>query len=719
MPTQRSDERAARLVTDQPQSGTFAYEQGRLTRSEELYRLAVRATNDMIWDLDFGTNQLEWNEALFTNLGYAPGEVGPTLQWWIDQLHPDDRDEVADHFRQVVESGEEQFTAEYRFRKSDGTYAWIYDRGYIVRDASGRPVRGVGAMQDQTDRKLSEEALGRSESLNRSIIEANPDCVSVLDLDGRVMFSNEAAVRAYGLKSDAPLVGQRWGHRLDAKAQKEIDGALAAAANGELARLTLQLPNERGSSTWYESILSPVRDADGTLVRYLVMSRDITGHKSAERQIQWTANHDPLTKLPNRLLFQQRLDDLIARATCGKAGFSLLLIDVDEFKQVNDTLGHDAGDMLLCTVGERLRTVVRKDDFVARLGGDEFAVLLKRAVSEVEVRTVSEKIIRTLKEPWIHSGRVLDCQASIGASIYGCHGSKGSELLKNADVALYTAKDRGRCRTTVFEPRMRINVQKRSQMVEVARFALREQLIVPFYQPQVDLQTGKIAGFEALLRVRHPTRGLLAPSHVSAALEDVDVAADIGDRMAQLVLADVGRWLQDELEIGHVAINAAAADFRRGHFAERLLEQMKRHHVPSTMIQLEVTETVFIGRGAEYVECALKTLSRSGVRIALDDFGTGYASLAHLQQFPIDVIKIDRSFVRKMTGSSSDAAIVRAVLTLGKSLGLDVIAEGIEKPEEEAQLRAEGCRFVQGYFYGRPMPAARVPVRMQRYRSAA
>lgn len=498
---------------------------------------------------------------------------------------------------------------------------------------------------------------------------------------------------------------------LDVKTQKEIDEALVAAANGEIARLTVKLPDERGGSNWYESILSPVRDTDGALVPYLVMSRDITGHKSAEQKIRWTANHDPLTKLPNRLLFQQRLDDLIARADCGKPDFALLLIDVDEFKQVNDSLGHDAGDILLCTVAERLRTAVRKDDFVARLGGDEFAVLLKRANSAVEVRAVSEKIITILKQPWIYSGRVLDCRASIGASIYGCHSSTASELLKNADVALYTAKERGRCRTTIFEPQMRINVQKLAQMVEVARRALREHLMVPYYQPQVDLRTGEIAGFEALLRVRHPTRGLLAPSHVAAALEDVDVAADIGDRMAQLVMADVSSWLHDGLRVGHVAIIAAAADFRRGHFAERMLEQLKHHHVPPEIIQLEVTESVFIGRGAEYVERALKTLSRSGVRIALDDFGTGYASLSHLQQFPIDVIKIDRSFVRKVTAGRSDAAIVGAVLTLGKSLGLDVIAEGIENSAEEAQLKAQGCRLAQGYLYGKPMAAARVTSR--------
>lgn len=712
--SEESGERRLRIV--ESRSSATA---GDVSRSQELYELAVQATNEIIWDLDFKTNHVTWNSALFTQLGYARKDVDPTLEWWIDQLHAEDRDQVVDHFTDVIASGEELFTAEYRFRKPDGSYAWMYDRGFIVRDACGQPVRGVGAMQDQTARKQSEEALRKSELLNRSIIEANPDCVSVLDLDGTVLFSNNAAVRAYGLQSDDALIGRRWGHRLARHSQTAISEALAAAARGETVRITLELPDQSCGSKWYESIVSPVCDADGAIVRYLVMSRDISDHKAAEHQIRWTANHDPLTKLPNRLLFQQRLDELIARAALGKSGFSILLIDVDDFKHTNDSLGHDAGDKLLCIVAERLRAALRKDDFVARLGGDEFAVLLKSATSSTEVRGVSQKLVNQLKQPWIYSGKVLDCRASVGASIYGCHGVVGGELLKNADVALYTAKERGRCRTAMFEPSMRLNVEKRSQMVELARGAINDGLIVPYYQPQIDLLTGKSAGLEALLRLKHPSRGLLAPVHVTAALEDVDVAADIGDRMAQLVLADVSGWLSKGVEIGHVAINASAADFRRGDFADRLLTQLKRYAVPPQFLQLEVTETVFIGRGAEHVERALKCLSRAGVRIALDDFGTGYASLSHLQKFPIDVIKIDRSFVRRMTTSPSDAAIVKAVLTLGKSLGLTVIAEGIEEPAQEVQLRAEGCRFVQGFLYGRPMPASRVPTCLQRFKSAA
>lgn len=688
-------------------------------RVEELYKLAVRATNDIVWDLDFQTSQLSWNEALYSNLGFSPETVEPTLQWWVNQIHPDDRDEVVDHFHAVVEAGDEIFTAEYRFRKADGTYAWIFDRGFIVRDSGGQPVRGIGAMQDQTTRKNSEDALARSEVLNRNIIEANPDCVSVLDLNGVVLFANRAAVLAYGLESEAPLVGRPWGHRLDVKTQKEIRTALAAAAKGELTRLTVQLPEPAGSIRWYESILSPVRDANGNPVRYLVMSRDITEHKSAESRIRWSANHDPLTQLPNRLLFQQHLDHMIATSSKDESCFALLVIDVDNFKRINDTFGHDVGDKLLCTVAQRLRATIRTDDFVARLGGDEFAVLLKRTASKSEVAYASEKIIKELKQPWIDCGRILDCQASIGASIYGCDASERSELLKNADVALYIAKQSGRCRTAIFEPQMRREVQKRSRMIEDARKAVQENWIIPYYQPQIDMRTGKLVGFEALLRIKHPLRGLLTPAHVSAALEDIDVAADIGDRMAKLVLTDVSHWLSGGYQFGHVAINAAASDFRRGDFAERLLERLEQHDVPPEVIQLEVTETVFIGRGAEYVEQSLRQLSRKGVSIALDDFGTGYASLSHLRQFPINVIKIDRSFIRNMSINAGDAAIVRAVLTLGKSLGLDVVAEGIETNIQEAQLMAEGCRLGQGYLYSKAMPASRILNWMQRCRSAA
>ena len=681
----------------------------RIRLDEELAALVMRATGDLIWDWDVSTSRLSWNDKITSSFGYAREDVATTLQWWIDRIHPDDRHAVVSHIIEIQHQNFAQFSADYRWRRADGNYACIHDRGYIVRDGTGRALRGVGAMQDVTAQKEFQKALASTEALNRSIIEANPDCVSILDPAGNVMFSNKAAAHAYGLANDELLVGRRWGTQLPDDMRGEFDAALAAAETGSVGRLALHLPGPDGELRWYESLISPIHTSDGALSHFIVMSRDITAHKTTESKVRWAATHDPLTELPNRALFQERLDALIARASGGGLGFALLVLDLDEFKRINDTLGHDAGDALLCAAAKRLASAVGSGDFVARLGGDEFAILLDGAPTNAVAKASAEDILAELRQPWVHSGRLFDCPASIGVSVFECHGRTSGELLKNADVALYAAKAQGRSRAVVFEPSMQTGIQKRFQMLGLARQAVADDLVVPYYQPKVDLTSGTIVGFEALLRVRHPTRGILAPARILPALDDVDIAADIGDRMITLVLADLRRWIDAGLHVGHIAVNAAAADFRRGNFADRLLEQLHRHHVPADHVQLEVTETVFLGTGTKYVETALRQLSKSGVRIALDDFGTGYASLSHLQQFPIDILKIDRSFIRKMMRDRRDAAIVGAVIRLGRNLGLQVVAEGVETSEQAARLLEQECQIAQGYLFGKAMTAARVP----------
>ncbi|HEX8534235.1 MAG TPA: EAL domain-containing protein, partial [Allosphingosinicella sp.] len=406
---------------------------------------------------------------------------------------------------------------------------------------------------------------------------------------------------------------------------------------------------------------------------------------------------------------QTQVEQVLARCEATDGEFALLLLDVDNFKRVNDTLGHDAGDKLLCTFAERLTAAARGDDVVARLGGDEFAVLLTGVGSPEGVAAAVDGLLERLREPCIYAGRMLDCHASIGASIYPMHGADRATLLKSADIALYAAKAAGRSNLKLFEPRMRREMQLRSSMLNLARDALSKKRIVPFYQPKVELRTGKTAGFEALLRWNHPARGVQMPATIAAAFEDTNLAAEISDQMIDQVIEDARRWLDDGVRFGHVAINAAAAEFRRGSFAEQLLERLDRARIPTSYIQLEVTETVFLGRGAEYVERALKTLSKAGVKIALDDFGTGYASLSHLKQFPVDLLKIDRSFVRDFDLFPDDGAIIRAVVSLGQSLGIKVIAEGIETEAHHRFLVGSGCEFGQGFLYAKAVPAAEVP----------
>lgn len=556
-------------------------------------------------------------------------------------------------------------------------------------------------------RKEREQALRQSEHFNRTINEASPDAVSLLDPDGLVLFSNDAALRAYRLESGSELLGRPWGERLDSSLGESRDAALAAARAGGVGRLAICLPGPEGETRWFESLVSQLPEVEGQSFRFIVMSRDITHQKLVEEQVRWSATHDNLTGLPNRSLFQARLDTLTEAAAV--PNFALLLLDVDDFKQVNDTLGHDAGDALLCTVGERIRNAVREDDLVARLGGDEFAIILGQVTSASGAMAAAAKILEALRAPWIHNGRVADCRVSMGASIAPAHGDESSQLLKNADIALYAAKAQGRGQMAIFEPSMRAAMQERSSKLALASHALKEDLIIPHYQPKVELSSGKLIGFEALMRWRHPTRGIQMPATIDAAFDDLELAREITERMLATTISDIRRWRDAGVEFGHVAINASAADFKDARFADRLQERLAAASVPANCLQIEVTETVFLGRGAEYVERTLKSLSASGIRIALDDFGTGYASLSHLKQFPVDIVKIDRSFLRHVPADPENNAIIKTVVSLGRSLDLEVVAEGIETRDQEAYLLAKGCKFGQGYLYGKAAAGSRLP----------
>ncbi len=626
---------------------------------------------------------------------------------WLDAVHPDDQAKAAARWQHSLTTGVD-YEAEFRVRTHAGTFNWILVRARPVRDQRGRIERWYGTCTDIHQRVLAQAALQESEAINSSIIAASPDCISMLDLEGNVIFVNEAVLKTLRLASPESLVGKPWGLSFHASVRGAARHALVCAREGRIGHFTA-LQRELDGEKWWDVVVAPVLDAAGAPNKLVVISRDITHQKTAEERVRWTANHDVLTQLPNRAFFQQTLDQKLKDAQFADARFGLLLLDLDDFKRVNDTLGHDAGDALLCCFADQLRAAARPDDFIARLGGDEFAVILNGVANRREVETAVDGILSRLKEPCAFGDRLLDCQASIGASLYPTHGANRAELLKHADIALYVAKASGRGFWRLFEPSMRAETQQRVSMLAVAAEALAKDRIVPFYQPKVDLHSGALSGFEALLRWRHPRRGMQLPDTMAAAFQDLKLAAEISDRMIDRVIHDMRSWLDQGLAFGHVAINAAAAEFRRGDFAERLLERLKAADIAPALVQLEVTETVFLGRGSEYVERALKTLSREGVEIALDDFGTGYASLSHLKQFPVDVLKIDRSFVQNLDEDPDNAAIVRAVINLGKSLSIRTIAEGIETEEQARYLTAHGCDAGQGFLYAKAIAAAQVP----------
>jgi diguanylate cyclase (GGDEF)-like protein/PAS domain S-box-containing protein len=458
-----------------------------------------------------------------------------------------------------------------------------------------------------------------------------------------------------------------------------------------------------GRRSWLR-IVGQAQLAGGETVRVFGMMKDVTEEKEAESRMWHLANHDALTGLPNRRSFQEKLEAAIAD---GDAPHALILLDLDHFKDINDTLGHDVGDAFLRAAAERMQGAAGADATVARLGGDEFAVLAPVA-HRLAARALGERLVRAFEEPLMLGGRETLMRFSAGLVVSPEDGRSAADLLKNADIALYCGKTDGRSAFVPFEPRMRSAMESRIAICAEVREALDRDEFVPFYQPKVDLGSGAIVGFEALLRWRHPT-GLRTPVVLTPAFEDHELALALCRRVLDCVMADMAAWRAQGLAFGHVAFNASAADFGGIDLAEHLLGRLADAGLPTSCLGIEVTETVLLGREAESVGPALRRLEAAGVSIALDDFGTGYASLTHLQEYPVDVIKIDQSFIRTLGTDAGSQAITSAVLGLGRSLGMTVVAEGVETAGQAALLGAIGCDQAQGYHFARPMPAAQVP----------
>jgi diguanylate cyclase (GGDEF)-like protein len=522
--------------------------------------------------------------------------------------------------------------------------------------------------------------------------------------NGRIVGTNDAGSRFFAVGAGDSLSNYR-NARFISKAQRvEIQRLLDAEGTiRDHETCIVDLGGQR-----HDVLLSiePVQvEGAPCLISSLV---DITSRKAIEEQVRTAAHHDVLTGLPNRALFHTTLDASLARAHAEGGGVGLILLDLDAFKEINDTLGHDSGDALLMEVARRLRSVVEPRDLVARLGGDEFVIICAEGAQCVH--GIAARILEALRPPMAIRGRMVAARASLGLALYPEHAGNPADLFTNADLALYAAKASGRNCATLFMPTLRADIEERVAVTREMRAALEAgNGLVAFYQPKVDLASGAVIGFEALARWQHPTRGLLAPASFSTVFDDPEIGIAVGTALRRQICADIVRWIGLGLDPGRVFINLSSAQFAQGDLAESLLDDVAQSGVPRGRIGVEVTETVLLAGHGDRVNAVLHTLHAAGIRVALDDFGTGYASLTHLKQFPVDEIKIDRSFIRDLERDANDAAIVTAVLQLGRSLGLDVTAEGVETLEQATFLGREGCTNVQGYLYGKPMPADRVP----------
>ncbi|MDP1683460.1 MAG: EAL domain-containing protein [Burkholderiales bacterium] len=458
-----------------------------------------------------------------------------------------------------------------------------------------------------------------------------------------------------------------------------------------------------GTLVWINLTVSLVRAADGSPKYFISVIEDITRRKATEAQLMHLATHDHLTHLPNRSLLQDRITQAIAHAERAERQMAVLFLDLDRFKNINDSLGHDVGDKLIIVLAERLRGIVRGGDTVARVGGDEFVLVITELQYETQAENIARKVLEVLAEPEVVDGTELFLCGSIGISLYPRDGRDCHTLLKNADAAMYRAKEAGRNQFQFFTQEMNANAVHRLTLENELRHALEREEFSLHYQPQIDLANGAVVGMEALLRWHSPTRGMVPPAEFIPLAEESGLIVPIGEWVLRTACAQNKAWLNAGMQSLRVAVNISARQCRLNSLTKLVERVLADTGLDACHLELEITESLLMDNPEESAS-TLRDLNQMGIQLAIDDFGTGYSSLSYLKRFPIHTLKIDQSFVRDITTDPDDAAIVKAVIAMARSLKLRVVAEGVETVEQLEFLRAHECEGMQGYYFSKPMP---------------
>jgi diguanylate cyclase (GGDEF)-like protein/PAS domain S-box-containing protein len=641
-------------------------------------------------------------EALF---GYARNELQnkPT-----HLIHPS-REAFADFRREaraVMRRGV-PYRSERLMRRKDGSAIWCRIVGKAI-DPSDLPNGTLWMVEDISGRMEAEENL----RLAAKVFDSSVEGILITDAFSRIITVNQAFTQITGYQKEE-AVGNTPSLLRSGKHGSEFYREMRASLK-ETGQWRGEIWNRRKDGETYLEWLtiSAVKNDRGETVNYVAVFSDITSRKLAEERLNYLANHDALTGLPNRILYLERLSLALAHAHRNRKLVAVMFFDLDRFKIINDTLGHNAGDQLLQEVGERVAAILREDDTVARMGGDEFTVILEGVCDEQDAIQVAQKIIDVIAHPVDLGGQEVFITASVGISIYPNDGSDAHALVKNADAAMYRAKEQGKNNYQFFKADMNTRAFERLALENSLRRALERNEFELHYQPQVDLGTGQVVGAEALIRWRHPDMGLVSPERFISIAEETGMILQIGEWVLRAACTQNKAWQDAGFPPLQVAVNLSARQFKQKNLVGMIETVLAETGLAAEFLELEITEGVIMEHATETI-ATLTSMKELGLQLSIDDFGTGYSSLSYLKRFPIDTLKIDRSFVRDITTDQEDAAITTAVIALAHSLKLMVIAEGVESAEQLAFLREHGCDEIQGYYFSVPLSVADFTARME------
>ena len=676
-----------------------------LRASEEQLKLVLSGSDLGYWDWNIATGAVQRNARWAEMLGYTHEEIQNSVKQWIDFIHPDDRQKAWQSIADHLEGKTDKHCLEYRMLTKEGGFHWILDCAKIVSyDPDGKPLRMCGTHTDITDRKQIEASM----QLASLIYKNSSEAMTVTDADGFILDVNPAFTRITGYNPQE-TIGQN-AQKLLAKSYRHDPASYIsmwrAIESGGDWRGELKNRRKDGEELVVQLTINTILNDEGSVHRRVALFSDITEKKETEEIIWNQANYDPLTGLPNRRLCIEHLQHETRKASRSGHQVALLFLDLDLFKEVNDTLGHDMGDTLLKDAAMRLRGCVRETDTVSRLGGDEFTVVLHDLESSDCIERVARTILEELSEPFTLNGQRAYISASIGITLFPDDAQDVDTLLKNADQAMYAAKGLGRNRFHYFTPSMQEAAKSRMLLVNDLRESLSENQFRLHYQPIVDLQTGKVQKAEALIRWHHPTRGLVSPAEFIPIAEDTGMIVEIGDWVFREAARKVAEW-HDLLNIDlQLSINKSPRQFRddfRVH--NEWFDYLQQLGLSGEAICVEITEGLLL-EVASHVSEKLLAFRDAGIQVSLDDFGTGYSSLSYLKKFDIDYLKIDQSFIHNLKIDSHEMALCEAIIVMAHKLDIKVIAEGVETQEQLDILTASGCDFAQGYLFSRPLPDA-------------
>jgi len=673
-----------------------------LREQTERLQIGQKAARMIILDRDIPNDRLTWSDSP----EWLRGPLPPSGQYPLfkDQIHPEDREKFLATRAVVIESLRGQ-TQEFRIVRTDGQVVWLLARQKVFADASGKARRMLVALFDITERKVAERALGESEERFRALCGLSSDLYWETDTEHRL------TQYSYGGKIEPvvpvnKLLGQRrWEIPEYVYPGEEGWRAHRATLEAHLPFRDFEVAARRVDSGVRHFALSgePMFDAAGAFIGYRGVGREITEQKTAEERLDRLAHYDTLTGLPNRALLHDRMRQAMARTDRGQTLLAVMFLDLDRFKEINDSLGHAAGDEVLKEAARRLQSCLRSTDTVARLGGDEFTVLFEDVRHVDEISALARKILDAFTEPAEVAGRELHLSTSIGIAVYPLDDHDADTLLRNADIAMYQAKQEGRNNFQFFAADMGARTERHADLRLRLHHALERGEFALHYQPQVALAGGAIFGVEALLRWNDAELGPVPPGQFISLAEEMGLIVPIGDWVLREACRQCKSWLDAGLGPLRVAVNLSPRQFRQKKLAQRIGEILRESGLPAACIEIEITEGIVM-KHTERAIATLTELNQLGVQIAIDDFGTGYSSLAYLQRFPVHVLKIDQSFVQAIRGGT-EAPIVNTVIHLAKLLGLKSLAEGVETAEQLEYLRAHGCDSFQGYLFCKPQPA--------------